>query len=155
MRPYIFVKHRTDGKYEVRVAAQSSRDYKQMIMSLRIYVPESMRTFKHLPRTWVIENQCRNEVGLWVVKMTEALDPTVEFFCERDGAWEATVGESYRTLHVLPSAPWEVVRNAYEGLVEIYHVRGGGDREQLERLHAAYDKLRNELRKGDSGEDHH
>jgi hypothetical protein len=146
---YIFVKHRADGKYEVRFTAQSGRDYRHLLMALRAYVPESMRTFRCLSRTWVIENQCRHEVELWVVKMTEEVNPAVEFFCERDKAWDATVEESYRTLHVLPSAPWEVVRSAYYALGGLCQADGSDGGEQLERLNAAYETLMAELKRDD------
>jgi hypothetical protein len=146
---YIFVKHRTDGKYEIRFNTRSSRDYRQMLAALRAYVPASRRTFRNSSRTWVIENTCGNEVELWLARMIEDLNPAVEFFCERDKAWDATVEESYRTLHVLPSAPWEVVRSAYYALGGLCQANGSDGGEQLERINAAYETLMAELKKDD------
>jgi hypothetical protein len=101
---YIFVKHRMDGKYEVRFSAESGRDYRRMLLGLRVYVPGSMRAFKEQTRTWVVEARCGKEVELWLARMIEDINPAAELYCERNEAGEAAVSENYRTLHVLPTA---------------------------------------------------
>ena len=148
---YIFVKHRHDGKYEIRFRAREREDYRQLLMSLQAYVSIDSRAFNFQAKTWLIEGKCQREIERWLARVVEELNPSVEFFCERQDAWKETVEESYRTLHVTPSAPWEVVRNAYAGLIELYRTTDG-EPSRLERVNVAYERLREELKKNDSSE---
>ena len=52
---YIFVRHRRDGKYEVRFTAENDRYYRRMLLSLRAYIPLAAREFDSKARTWVVE----------------------------------------------------------------------------------------------------
>jgi hypothetical protein len=118
-----------------------------MLTSLYVYVPTNMHAFDAGARTWVVDEKCGKEIDLWLKRVIEDINPTVEFFCARNEAIDAVIQESYRTLHVLPSAPWQVVRDAYLSLVRLCHEPGGDTVEQLERINKAYETLRSELQK--------
>jgi DnaJ-class molecular chaperone len=50
---------------------------------------------------------------------------------------------AYSLLHLLPSAPAELVEKAYKVLARIYHPDlEGGDEEKMKELNQAYDKLK-------------
>jgi hypothetical protein len=144
---FVFVKHRHDGKYEIRFRAREREDYRRMLMSLYAYVPRNMHEFDSKARTWVVEGKCQREIERWLARMIEELNPSVEFFCEREEAWNEAVSESYRILHLLPSAPWEVVQGTYNILIDICRDPG-----QRARVDEAYERLRKELKKDDSSE---
>ena len=110
---HIFVKHRQDGQYEVRFGAREREDYRRRRGSLYVHIPADKYEFDHKARTWFVEGECGKEIERWRARMIEDLDPSVEFFYERHDVWEEAVKESYRTLHILPSAPWDVVRSTY------------------------------------------
>jgi hypothetical protein len=148
---YVFVKHRRDGKYEIRFRARDREDYRQLLMSLQAYVSVDSRAFDFQAKTWLVEGKCQREIERWLARVVEDLNPSVEFFCERQDAWKEAVEESYRTLHVLPSAPWQVVRGAYHGLVELYRTTDG-EPGRLERVNVAYERLKEEFEKDDSSE---
>jgi hypothetical protein len=148
---HIFVKHRQDGKYEVRFSAREREDYRRLRGSLYAYISADKYEFDHKARTWVVEGECGKEIERWLARMIEDLSPSVEFFCERQDTWEEAVKESYRVLHLRPSAPWEMVHAAYLSLIELWRTRDG-DMGRLERIKAAYERLRQELKKDDSSE---
>jgi hypothetical protein len=148
---YIFVRHRRDGKYEVRFNAEQTQDYRRMLLSLKTYFPVVAREYNSKLRTWLIEDKSGNEVDRWRAKMVEELNPLMEFVCERQDVWEAAIQESYRTLHVLPSAPWDVVHGAYLVLGALCRTTDAGP-DQLERINVAYERLRQEFEKDDSAE---
>lgn len=143
---YIFVKHRRDGNYEVRFRAREREDYGLLRMSLYAFLPADKYSFDHKARTWVVEGEYGKEIERWLAQMVEALNPSVEFICERHDAWENAVEESYRTLHVTPGAPWDVVRSAYLTLVALCRTTDG-DPDRLERVNVAYERLRQEFKK--------
>lgn len=50
--------------------------------------------------------------------------------------------DPYATLHLLPSAPPELIKAAYLALSKLHHPDRGGDKEAMQRVNAAYDKLK-------------
>jgi hypothetical protein len=142
---YIFVKHRRDGKYEVRFNAEQTQDYRRMLLSLKTYFDPTARAYDPRTRTWLVEDKSGNDVDRWRAKMVEELNPLMEFVCERQDAWEEAVKESYRVLHLQPSAPWDVVRSAYLTLLAL-HRTTDAEPSQLERVNVAYERLRQEYK---------
>lgn len=148
---YVFVRHRRDGKYEVRFNAEQTQDYRRMLSSLKTYFDPTARVYDYKSRTWLVEDKSGHDVDRWRAKMVEELNPLMEFVCERHEAWEEAIEESYRTLHVQPGAPWEVVQGAYNILADLCHAPGG-DPGRLAQIDIAYERLRVELKKADSSE---
>lgn len=143
---YIFVRHRLDGKYDIRFNAGQTHDYRRMLLSLKTYFGPDTRVYDSNSRTWLVEDKSGNDVDRWRAKMIEELNPLMEFVCEREEAWKGAVKEAYRTLHITPVAPWEVVHAAYLSLIELWRTTDG-DPGRLERLNAAYERLRQEFEK--------
>jgi hypothetical protein len=91
---YIFVRHRRDGKYEVRFNAEQTQAYRRMLSSLKTYFDPTSRAYDPRTRTWLVEDKSGNDVDRWRAKMVEELNPLMEFVCERQDAWEEAVKES-------------------------------------------------------------
>lgn len=51
-------------------------------------------------------------------------------------------GDPFRTLHLLPSAPPQLIHAAYKTLARINHPDLGGDVTTMQRINAAYDKIK-------------
>jgi hypothetical protein len=136
---YIFLKHRGDGNYDLRIRALNTSDYRQMLTRLEAYIPSSSRKFDVETRTWNIQGEYKREIELWVAGVIEQLNPLYEFYCERHEAWESKVAESYRTLHLAPGAPQEVVKAVYHQLVKTYRLDGGDSDNRLDTLSDAYE----------------
>ena len=49
--------------------------------------------------------------------------------------------EEYTALHLLPSAPPEVVAAAYRALAKMHHPDAGGDTATMQRINTAYQRL--------------
>lgn len=144
---YIFIRHRRDGKYEVRFNAEQTQDYRLMLLCLRAYFDPTARVYDPTSRTWLVEDKSGKDVDRWRDRMAQEFNSVIEFFCEREEAWKDEITEAYRILHLLPSAPREVVRNAYACLLELCH-----GSEQAERLNRAFEILRQESKRDDSSE---
>jgi hypothetical protein len=54
------------------------------------------------------------------------------------------IPEHYATLHLLPSAPAEVVNAAHKALVNLHHPDRGGDMATMQAINAAVDHVRRE-----------
>lgn len=87
----VFVKHRRDGKYEIRFNAERTQDYRRMLLSLKTYFGPSSRVYDSKSRTWLVEDKSGKDVDLWRAKMVEELNPLMEFVCECHDAWEDAV----------------------------------------------------------------
>jgi curved DNA-binding protein CbpA len=53
----------------------------------------------------------------------------------------AKASDPYVTLHLLPSAPPEVVKAAYKALAVLNHPDKGGETEVMQRINDAYRRL--------------
>lgn len=48
---------------------------------------------------------------------------------------------AHSVLHLLPSAPQELIKSAYRTLALLYHPDHGGDVSKMQKLNQAYEKL--------------
>jgi len=92
--------HKEHGRLIVKVPYNSS-----FIDELKAKVPARFRRWNEEEKVWVVNEEYANEVERLVKKFFE-----VEMDKEVDG-W-------YATLHLRPSAPFELVVAAYETLLE-------------------------------------
>jgi hypothetical protein len=136
---YIFLKHRADGKFDLRINALNNGDYRRMVARLKAYIPSSARAFDMNSKTWAIQEEYQREIDLWVARVMEELNSSHQFYCERLDAWNAKVAESYRLLHLRVGAPREVVTAAYQQLVVLRRMDEEGSHEQAEKLDKAYE----------------
>jgi hypothetical protein len=136
---YIFLKHRADGIYHLRIHALNNGDYRRMVARLKAYIPYEARAFDVQTRTWTIQEEYKREIELWVAGVMEELNPSYAFYCEREDTWEAKVAESYRTLHLRLDAPREVITAAYQQLVMLRRMNEEGSHELAEKLDKAYE----------------
>ena len=60
---------------------------------------------------------------------------------QRNPPLSPTMTSSYRTLHLLPTAPSGVVKAAYRALVSIHHPDKGGDEKKFCDIQSAYEKI--------------
>jgi len=122
----------------VRLSFPYSAD---LVADLKDTIPASARSYDPRTRTWTV----------WRPPWTDlAVDLLLGYFPDADAAEDGPTAPrpirpgdpDYRALHLLPSAPPELVAAAYRALARRHHPDAGGDHESMLRITAAFDALR-------------
>ncbi|MGI8477527.1 MAG: hypothetical protein ACR2OO_14325 [Thermomicrobiales bacterium] len=107
-------------------------------------VPASHRSWTAVSKTWTVRDpfidhiagvlrRCCGEVI--VRDLRQAAAPAASQFLDPD----------FQVLHLLPSAPRELVESAYKTLSKLVHPDRGGDPETMLRINIAVDRIRGRL----------
>lgn len=59
------------------------------------------------------------------------------------------VAAAYRTFHLLPSAPEELIKAVYRAMCKIHHPDAGGVVSEMQRVNVAYQRIVHARQKGD------
>jgi hypothetical protein len=95
-------------------------------------------------REWFIAASARADLEMWLDDAREVCGASVEWQPSKgkERPRPRTVTDAFATLHLLPSAPPEVVRASYKALAQLVHPDKGGDVRAMQRLNEAYERLR-------------
>ena len=111
-----------------------------VVDALKCAVPSPLRTYDPDSRTWTI-------AGRYVHAVYHVLDQVfgeVDVEGSRTGTSDhgrPTGGDPYQVLHLLPSAPDEVVTVVYRTLAKLHHPDRGGEHDAMLALNQAYDAI--------------
>ncbi len=142
-----------DGQQDFHVKLQSRDTYvfKLLIETLKSFVNPCYRFYDPGTRKWVVGAPASQSLHRWLAYARATFNARIEWIGEADADPEREwtpkeparpkAVDPYKTLHLLPSAPPEVVKAAYRALAVLNHPDKGGDEEAMKRLNAAYQKL--------------
>jgi hypothetical protein len=102
------------------------------------------RRFDSEQRCWVIDPQGQCELDSWLSQMRRDLTADVVYKNQRPQSGQLrppSLTGAYATLHLLPTAPPELVKAAYRCLAMINHPDVGGDTESMQQINVAYAQL--------------
>jgi hypothetical protein len=135
----------TGDQVSIKLKSSDRDAFAFLIESLKDAIPAYDRTYSPASREWFIHASARADLELWLDDAREVCGASVE--------WQPTKHErtytpqpptsAYTTLHLLPSAPPEVVRASYKALAQLVHPdKPGGDTEAMRKINEAYERLR-------------
>jgi hypothetical protein len=139
----------TGDQVSVKLKSSDRDAFAFLIEALKDRIPAYDRTYSPASREWLIDASARADLEMWLDDARAVCGASVE--------WQPSKGkERPRTrtkprnetnapavLHLLPSAPPELIRAAFKCLVQLHHPdKPGGDTEAMQRLNEAYERLR-------------
>jgi hypothetical protein len=142
-----------DGQQDFHVKLQSGDSYvfKSLIDALKNFVSPVYRRYEPATRKWVVGEPAAESFRHWLSYARATFNARIEWIGEADADPEREwtppkperpkASDPYVTLHLLPSAPPEVVKAAYRALAVLNHPDKGGDEEKMKRLNEAYGRL--------------
>jgi hypothetical protein len=143
------VKKASDG-YAVTLKSSNPVDFNFAIGTLKSFIPSSARSYDPDARQWHVDAAAKVEFERWITNMRTVIAATIEWITA-DDAGDAherprkphtpAKADPFATLHLLPTAPPEVVRAAYRALAIKHHPDLGGDVRAMQQLNEAYKQL--------------
>jgi hypothetical protein len=141
-----------DGQQDFHVKLQSGDSYvfKSLIDALKNFVSPVYRKYEPNARKWVVGEPATESFRSWLSYARATFGAQVQWIGETyedpEAEWtppppKPKAVDPYVTLHLLPSAPPEVVKAAYRALAVLNHPDKGGDEEAMKRLNEAYGRL--------------
>ena len=148
----IFITKASDGALAIRLSSHDTDTFKMMIEALKDYVPACNRVYVPERKTWRIDGYAHDCLQGWLAYARSTFNARIEWIGETyedpEAEWKPPkrerpkAGDPYQTLHLLPSAPPEVVKAAYRALATLHHPdKPGGDGERMKVINDAYRRL--------------
>jgi hypothetical protein len=129
--------HRHDnGDLDIRTPYDAA-----FVAALKDGVSYDFRSWDAERKVWSVEAPYA-EVALGIVRRFFANVKTTDEGNASSAGGTPSGGDPYRELHLLPSAPVPLIHAAYRTLARLHHPDAGGDVTTMQRLNAAYDRLK-------------
>jgi hypothetical protein len=112
----------------------------EMVEAIKVNIPSRQRTWKGDIKQWWFKREAQTAM----LALAERYCGTVRHVQENGDLAPALPAElvaAYRALHLLPSAPPEVVKVAYRVMCKLHHPDKGGMTREMQRINEAYDRL--------------
>lgn len=121
--------------------------HRPLIENLKLHIPASFRSYDAERKAWTVEGSM---AGI-AVNLVRAVYPMVTIIPYRAADEPPaptpirSVDRAFRVLHLLPSAPPELIEGAYKIIAKRVHPDRGGDAAAMRALNEAVALLRDEV----------
>lgn len=115
-----------------------------LVDALKAEIPSYGRTYDPETKQWTIDQPYIATAR----RLIEHIYPDVDVQDESprfEAPKRSTPRTSFSVLHLLPSAPPELVESAYKTLARLHHPDAGGDHERMQELNAAIEEIRRQI----------
>jgi hypothetical protein len=143
---------RTFSGFHIKLKSDNPDAFRLCIDTLKSSITSDMRSYNPATREWFVDEDAAGRMRRWLEYCRANLHAEVEWldgetYEDPEAEWtppkpeRPKASDPYVTLHLLPSAPPEVVKAAYRALAVLNHPDKGGDEEAMKRLNEAYGRL--------------
>jgi hypothetical protein len=143
---------RTFSGFHIKLKSDHPNAFRLCIDTLKSSITPDMCSYNPATREWFVDEDVAGRMRRWLDYCRANLYAEVEWldgetYEDPEAEWKPRKPERpkpvdpYQTLHLLPSAPPEVVKAAYRALAVLNHPDKGGCEETMKRLNEAYKRL--------------
>ncbi len=152
MMTTIYVTQDGQQDFHIKLRSEDGLAFKALIEALKNFVSPVYRRYEPATRKWVVGEPAAESFRHWLSYARATFGAQVQWIGEAyedpESEWTPPKRERpkpsdpYVTLHLLPSAPPEVVKAAYRALATLHHPdKPGGDGERMKVINDAYRRL--------------
>ena len=131
----------------VKLSSDSPSIFSHLVWTLKDSIPAYHRTYSPQLKQWIVSADAKDAFDAWLNAAPYVCDAKVEWEAEKT---KSAAGErkqtslltAHATLHLLPSAPPELIRAAFKCLAQLHHPdKPGGDVRAMQKINEAYRRL--------------
>jgi len=127
---------------ELRFQLADTLEFREALADLKAWIPPSARNWYPDERVWRVSDSHLAEVRDWCFRWFKADELLIEEERPRPPRpAPAPVADPYSVLHLLPTAPPELVKAAYRVMSQLCHPDAGGDHAAMVRINLAFERL--------------
>jgi hypothetical protein len=111
-------------------------EFRAVITRLKAAIPHAERRYDPGAKSWYISRRALRGLSEWANTCTASFSAHVQ--------WLNDAGENsqaYSLLHLLPTAPPELIKAAYKCLAQLHHPDKGGSTQKMQAINEAYTSL--------------
>lgn len=139
----ILIRKNSDDDYTVRVYGGHKWTFNDIIQELKDSIPSYARNWSPDDKAWRVRSDYFLRKWLDEVRLFDGV--TIEWERERRATPRPSRrAEAYKALHLLETAPPELLKAAHKTLAFLNHPDRGGDLRVMQTVNAAYDVLAKE-----------
>ena len=113
-----------------------------VVQGLKEQIPKWARSYDSFVKEWSIDSQYE-DIAIDIIEEVFGPFDVPEREPRRKPATQTTVKpDSYATLHLLPTAPKELIAGAYKILSKLHHPDLGGSAATMQKINIAYSTLK-------------
>ncbi len=159
MTTIILIHDFLDGHF-LKVKSDDPTLFRLVIDTLKIFIPATFRSYNPAQKEWKVSDDAGESFQRWLAYCCQTLHAEVKWV-DADEAGQSkktrtppppppprrnpTSADAFKALHLLPSAPPEVVRAVYKTLAKLNHPDIGGDTETMARVNSAFELLSKQM----------
>jgi hypothetical protein len=132
----------TDSGCGVKIFAADSNAFTYAVSELKGIIPFAFRNYDPTKKIWLIRDwRCLDE---WISELRSVYTVETEYDDEqpsRPPPPNQSLTSPFATLHLLPTAPPEVVKASYKALARIYHPDAKGSHDKMIQINLAFETL--------------
>jgi len=142
---------RTYSGFHIKLKSDNPDAFRLCIDTLKSAIAPDMRSYNPATREWFVDEDATGRMRRWLDYCRANLYAEVEWldgeaYADPEAEWtppppKPKAVDPYVTLHLLPSAPPELIRAAFKCLAQIHHPDKGGETEVMQRINDAYRRL--------------
>jgi hypothetical protein len=150
MTPTVTITTNSTG-YVLKFKSMSRDNFADAIASLKRTVPPHLREYEPDTKQWFVSDLARTQLDRWLGHLFVSYGVEAEWITADDAGdthertrkpHTSAKADPFATLHLLPTAPPEVVRAAYRALAHLHHPdKPTGDGARMRTINAAYEQL--------------
>jgi DnaJ-domain-containing protein 1 len=145
--PTIIINSSAEG-YTLTMKRLTRDNFADAIASLKRTVPSHLREYEPTSKQWFVSDAARTQLDRWLGHLFVSYGVEAEWITADDAGERARKPHTsakvdpFATLHLLPTAPPEVVKAAYRALAHLHHPdKTTGDGARMRTIIAAYEQL--------------
>ncbi len=135
------------GDYLIKVHADDADAFHDAIQGLKDFIASPYRRWQPASKSWRILPEGQLYVMDWITVCRDQFNAEVTWGKAKSQprATRKPEADPFAALHLLPSAPVEVVKAAYKALAVIHHPDKGGDAVQFTKIQKAWEAVETHL----------
>jgi hypothetical protein len=137
----IIINRNEDNDFQITIRSGSREEFRRCIETLKNLVDAGHRIFRPELKQWVVAAAAEAQLLSWLAGRRVDCQADVRWIAD-DARQAATAQlDPYSVLHLLPTAPPDLIKAAYRTLAQLHHPDHGGDTRTMQLINEAYKRL--------------